>query len=89
MKVLVDKGTLLSEVRVATVRNCKSNVKGVWVEGEMYMWKYVLGARKSKSWLRPCMSVLNLRMRVCSSINLSALLEKSPFNITHSRSQIE
>ena len=35
------------------------------------------------------MSVFNLRMRVCSSINLSALLEKSPFTITHSRSQIE
>ena len=28
-------------------------------------------------------------MRVCSSINMSALLEKSPFNITHSKSQIE
>ena len=42
MKVLVNKGTLLSEVRVATVRNYKSNVKGVWVEGEMYhLWKYV------------------------------------------------
>ena len=35
------------------------------------------------------MSVFNLRMRVCSSINLSVLLEKSPFNITHSSSQIE
>ena len=42
MKVLVNKGTLLSEVRVATVRKCKSNDKGVWVEGEMYhLWKYV------------------------------------------------
>ena len=90
MKVLVDKGTLLSEVRVATVRNYKSNVKGVWVEGEMYhLWKYVLGARKSQSWLRPCVSVLNLQMSVCSSINLCALLEKSPFNITRSRSEIE
>ena len=54
-----------------------------------HFWKYVYGSRKSKSWLWPCVSVLNLRMRVCSSINLSALLEKSPFNITHSRSQIE
>ena len=27
----VIKGTLLSEVRVATVRTCKSSVKGVWV----------------------------------------------------------
>ena len=35
------------------------------------------------------MSVFILRMRVCSSFNLSVLLEKSPFNITHSRSQIE
>ena len=35
------------------------------------------------------MSVFNLRMRVCSSINLSVLLEKSHFKITHSRSQIE
>ena len=54
-----------------------------------HLCKYVYGARKSKSWLRPCVSVLNFRMRVCSSINLSALLDKSPFNITHSRSQIE
>ena len=35
------------------------------------------------------MSVFNLLMRVCSSINLSVLLEKSSFNIAHSRSQIE
>ena len=35
------------------------------------------------------MSVFNMRMRVCSSINLSVLIEKSPFNIAHSRSQIE
>ena len=42
VKVLVNKGTLLSEVRVATVPNCKSKVKGVWVEGEMYhLWKYM------------------------------------------------
>ena len=42
VKVLVNKGTLLSEVIVATVRNCKSNVNGVWVEGDMYhLWKYV------------------------------------------------
>ena len=54
-----------------------------------HLWKYVYGARKFKSWSRPCVSVLNLRMRVCSSINLSALLEKSPFNITHSSIQIE
>ena len=45
--------------------------------------------RKSKFWFRPCVSVFNLRMRVYSSINLSVLLEKSSFNITHSRSQIE
>ena len=32
MKVLVNKGTLLSEVRVATVPKCKSNVKRVWVD---------------------------------------------------------
>ena len=32
---------------------------------------------------------LNLRIRVCSCVNLSSLLEKSPFNITHSRSEIE
>ena len=42
MKVAVSKGTLLSEVRVATVRKCKSNCKRLWVEGEMYyLWKYV------------------------------------------------
>ena len=35
------------------------------------------------------MSVFNLRMRVCSSTTLSVLLEKSLFNITHSRSLIE
>ena len=34
------------------------------------------------------MSVFNLRMRVCSSINLSVAI-KFTFNITHSRSQIE
>ena len=33
-------------------------------------------------------SVFNLRMIFCSSINHSVLLEKSPFNITHSRSVI-
>ena len=54
-----------------------------------HLWKYVYGARKSKSWLRPCVSVLNLPIRICSCINLSELLEKSPFNITHSRSEIE
>ena len=36
VKVPVIKGTLLSEVRVATVRKCKSNVKGVLVEGEVF-----------------------------------------------------
>ena len=47
MKVLVNKGALLSEVRVATVRKCKSNVKGVWVEGdECHLWKYVNGCKK-------------------------------------------
>ena len=35
VKVLVNKGTLLNEVRVATVPKCKSNVKRVWVEGEV------------------------------------------------------
>ena len=35
------------------------------------------------------MSVFNFRMRVCSSINLSVLLDKSPYNITHSRPEIE
>ena len=40
VKVPVNKRTLLSEVRVATVRKCKSNVKEVWVEGEVYhLWK--------------------------------------------------
>ena len=32
----VNKGTLLSEVRVATVRTFKSSVMGVSVEGEVY-----------------------------------------------------
>ena len=42
VKVPINKGTLLSEVRVATVHKCKSNVKGVWVEGKAYhLWKYV------------------------------------------------
>ena len=36
VKVPVNKGTLLREVSVATVRRCKSSVKGVWVEGEVY-----------------------------------------------------
>ena len=46
-----------------------------------HLWKYVYGARKSKSMLRPCVSVLNLRIRACSCVNLSSLLEKSPFNL--------
>ena len=39
----VNKGTLLNEVRVATIRTCMSSVKGVWVEGgEVYhLGKYV------------------------------------------------
>ena len=47
------------------------------------------GVRKSMSWARPCVPVFNFRMRVCSSINQSVLLEKSPFKITHSRSEIK
>ena len=35
------------------------------------------------------MSVFNLAMIVCSSANLWMLLEKSPFNIIHPRSEIE
>ena len=35
------------------------------------------------------MSAVNFQIRVCSSINLSELLDKSPFNITHSRSEME
>ena len=30
-----------------------------------------------------------MQMRVCSSINLSVLLDRFPFNITHSRSEIK
>ena len=53
------------------------------MEGEVYhFWKYVYGVRKSKFWSRPCLLDFNFRMRVCSSINLSVLLEKFPFNIT-------
>ena len=36
MKVPVNKGTSFSEVRVTTVLMCKSNIKGVRVEGEVY-----------------------------------------------------
>ena len=90
VKVPVNKGTLLIEVSVATVRKFKSNVMGVWVEGEVHrLWKYVLGVRKSRYLSWPYVSVFNLRMRVCSSINLSVLLEKFPFKITHLRSEIE
>ena len=49
----------------------------------------VNGVRKSNSWFRLCVSVFNLPMRVCYSINLSVLLRKSHFNIIHSRSDIE
>ena len=35
------------------------------------------------------MSIFKLRMRVCSTINQSVLFEKSHFNTTHSRSEIE
>ena len=46
----VNKGTLLSEERMASVRMRKSNVKGVWVEGEVYhLWKYLL---TKKRWRR-------------------------------------
>ena len=38
------------------------------------------GARKSKSWFRPCVSVFYLQMKVCSYITVSVLLEKSRFN---------
>ena len=42
VKVPANKGTLYSEVSVATVPKCESNVKRVWAEGEMYhLWKYV------------------------------------------------
>ena len=54
-----------------------------------HLWKYVYGIRMSMFWFRPRESVFNLRMRVCSCINFSVLFEKSPFNITHSTSQIE
>ena len=36
VEVPVIKGTLLCEVRVTTARMCRSNVKGVWVLGEVY-----------------------------------------------------
>ena len=59
------------------------------MDGEVYhLLKYLYGVIKSKSWLRPRVSVFNLRMSVCSSINLSMLLEKSPFKIALSRSDI-
>ena len=45
--------------------------------------------KNSLSWLRPYASIINLRKSVCSSINPSVLLEKSPLKITHSRSLIE
>ena len=35
------------------------------------------------------MSVFNLRIKVCYSINLSVLLDKSLINVAHSRSEIE
>ena len=91
VKVLVNKGTLLSEVRPLLLFAIVSQTsRECVVEGEMYhMWKYVYGARKSKFMLRPCVSVLNLRIRVCSCINLFESLAKSPFNIRHSRSEIE
>ena len=42
VEVLVNKGMLLIEVRVATIPICKSNVKGAWVKGEVYhLWQYV------------------------------------------------
>ena len=42
-----------------------------------HLWKYVYGARKSKSWFRPCVSVLNLRMRVCSTYVLPQVIHLS------------
>ena len=71
----------LREVRVVdTVRMFKSNFKGgVWVEGEVHhLWTYWYGVGKCKYCFWPW-TVCNLRMRVCSTINLFVLLEKSPF----------
>ena len=57
----VNKGMLLSEVRVATVCKCMSKVKGVWVEGELYhLGKYVYGVGKSKSLFGSYVPVFNL-----------------------------
>ena len=36
VKITANNGTLSNEVSVATDCKCKSNVKGVWVEGEVY-----------------------------------------------------
>ena len=52
---------------MATVLTCKSSVKVVWIEGDVYhLWKYVYGVGKSKYWFGPCVPVFSLRMRVCS-----------------------
>ena len=36
VKIPVSNGTLSTEVSVATYCKCKSNVKGVWVDGDVY-----------------------------------------------------
>ena len=62
----VNKGTPLSGVLVATARMRMSNVKRVCLVGEVYnLWMYMYGGATSKSWIRPCVSVFYLRMRVC------------------------
>ena len=49
------------------------------MDGKVYhFWKYPNGEGKDKTWLRPCVSVFNLRMRICSSINLSAVVVARP-----------
>ena len=89
MEVPVNKGTLLSEVRV-------SLFKGVSQTSRECGWRERCVTCGSRSMVQEStslglgrVSVLNLQVRVYSSIDLSVPLEMSPFNITHSRSQIE
>ena len=48
---------------MASVRKRKSNVKGVWEEGEVcHLGKDEYGVRKSKSWFIPCVLVFKMQL---------------------------
>ena len=76
---------MASNAHTCTIKlNCRGSEGG----GDAYQ-KHAEGERKSKFLLKPCPSVFNLRIGVCSCMNLSLLLGKFVFKIIRSTSEIE